>query len=90
MFYGIEFYSKTTSHIDSISKKANQTLGFLKMNIKVHNKDIKAYITLVISATTVWICFNSVVPAFSNRYYKTWSCTAQGSPLGYPWLPAHL
>ena len=21
---------------------------------------------------------------------KTWSCTAQGNPVGYPWLPAHL
>ena len=25
---------------------------------------------------TVGMCFNSVVPAYSNRYYKTWSCTA--------------
>ena len=33
-------------HIDSVSKKANQTLGFLKRNIKVHNKDLKS--------TTVW------------------------------------
>ena len=38
-----------TPHIDSVSKKANQTLGFLKRNIKVHNKDLKpiAYTTLV-------------------------------------------
>ena len=76
-------------HVDSVSKKANQTLGFLKRNTKVNNKDFKstAYTTC---AATVGICFNSVVPVYSNIYYKTWSCTAQVSPLGYPWLPAHL
>ena len=48
------------THIDSVSKKANQTLGFLKRNIKVHNKDLKstAYTTLVWPqleyASTVW------------------------------------
>ena len=47
-------------HIDSVSKKANQTLGFLKRNIKVPNKDFKsiAYTTLVRPqlefASTVW------------------------------------
>ena len=40
-----------------------------------------------ISVATVGICFNSVVPTYSNRYYKTWSCAAKGSPLGYRWLP---
>ena len=49
-----------TPDIDSVSKKANQTLGFLKRNIKVHNKDLKstAYTTLVRPqleyASTVW------------------------------------
>ena len=49
-----------THHIDSVSKKANQTLGFLKRNIKVHNKDLKstAYTTLVWPqleyASTAW------------------------------------
>ena len=49
-----------TPHIDSVSKKANQTLGFLKRNIKVHNKDLKstAYTTLVRPqleyTSTVW------------------------------------
>ena len=47
-------------HIDSVSKKANQTLGFLKRNIKVHNMDLTstAYTTLVWPqleyASTVW------------------------------------
>ena len=47
-------------HIDLITKKANQTLGFLKRNIKVHNQDLKstAYKTLVRPqleyALTVW------------------------------------
>ena len=49
-----------TPYIDSVSKKANQTLGFLKRNIKVHNKDLKStdYTTLVRPqlgyASTVW------------------------------------
>ena len=30
-----------TKHIDSTAKKANQTLGFLKRNIQVHNKGLK-------------------------------------------------
>ena len=47
-------------HIDNTTKKANQTLGFLKRNIRVHNKDLKsvAYKTLVMPqleyASTVW------------------------------------
>ena len=38
-----------TPHIDSVSKEANQTLGFLKRNTKVHNKDLEstAYTTSV-------------------------------------------
>ncbi|MEW8548673.1 MAG: reverse transcriptase family protein, partial [Candidatus Thiodiazotropha sp.] len=49
-----------TNHINDISKKANQTLGFLKRNIRVHNRDLKAtaYKTLVRPqleyASTVW------------------------------------
>ena len=37
------------THIDNITKSANQTLGFLKRNIRVHNKDLKseAYKTLL-------------------------------------------
>lgn len=36
-------------HIDNICKKANQTLGFLRRNIKVHSQKLKstAYLTLV-------------------------------------------
>ena len=47
-------------HIDNTTKKANQTLGFLKRNIRVHNKDLKLvpYKTLVRPqleyASTVW------------------------------------
>ena len=49
-----------TYHINNISKKANQTLGFIKRNIRVHNRDLKAtaYKTLVRPqleyASTVW------------------------------------
>ena len=40
---------KWTDHINDISKKANKTLGFLKRNIGIHNKDLKStsYKTLV-------------------------------------------
>ena len=49
-----------SNHINTITKKANQTLGFIKRNIRVHNKDLKstAYKTLVRPqleyASTVW------------------------------------
>ena len=49
-----------SKHIDITTKKANQTLGFLKRNIRVHKKDLKsvAYKTLVRPqleyASTVW------------------------------------
>ena len=48
------------THIDNITKSANQTLGFLKRNIRVHNKDLKSveFKTLVRPqleyASTVW------------------------------------
>ena len=43
------FRLKWSEHINNITKKANQTLGCLKSNIQVHNKDLKstAYKTLV-------------------------------------------
>ena len=39
----------THTHIDSVSKKANQTLEFLKRSIKIHIKDLKfiVYTTLL-------------------------------------------
>ena len=49
-----------TKHIDITSRKANQTFGFLKRNILVHNKALKsvAYKTLVRPqleyTSTVW------------------------------------
>ena len=49
-----------STHTNNTSKKANQTLGFIKRNIRVHNKDLKytAYKTLVHPqleyASTVW------------------------------------
>ena len=51
---------KWSEHINNITKKANETLGFLKRNIRVYNKDLKstAYKTLVRPqleyASTVW------------------------------------
>ena len=49
-----------STHINNITKSANQTLGFLKRNIRVHYKDLKsvAYKTLVRPqleyASTLW------------------------------------
>ena len=49
-----------STHINNITKSANQALGFLKRNIRVHNKDLKsvAYKTLVRPqleyASTLW------------------------------------
>ena len=49
-----------TKHINITTRKANQTFGFLKRNIRVHNKDLKsvAYKTLVRPqleyTSTVW------------------------------------
>ena len=49
-----------STHTDNIAKSANQTLGFQKRNIQVHNNDLKpvAYKTLVRLqleyASTVW------------------------------------
>ena len=57
-----------SSHIDNeidnvmnTTKKAHQTLGFLKRNIRVHNKDLKsiAYKTLVMPQFGV--CINCMV-----------------------------
>ena len=51
---------KWSEHISNITKKTNQTLGFLKRKILVHNKDLKstAYKTFVRPqleyASTVW------------------------------------
>ena len=51
---------KLAEHINGIANKANQTLGFLKRNIQIHNRDLKstAYKTLVRPqleyASTVW------------------------------------
>lgn len=48
------------THISRVSKKANQTLGFVKRNIKIHHEDLKAtaYKTLVRPqleyASSVW------------------------------------
>ena len=54
-----------TDHINNISKKANQTLGYIKRNIRVHNWDLKAtaYKTLVRLqleyASTVWSSYTA-------------------------------
>ena len=61
-YLGVTFADNLTwsKHIDITTKKVNQTLGFLKRNIRVHNKDLKsvAYETLVRPqleyASTVW------------------------------------
>ena len=66
---------KWSEHINNITKKANQTLGFLKRNIRVHNKDLKstAYKTLVRPqleyASTV--SHFSYAPLFQSPHFLT-------------------
>lgn len=54
-------------HIDNISKKASQTLGFLRRNIKVHSERLKstAYKTLVRPqleySSTIWSPYTAVL-----------------------------
>ena len=70
-----------STHIDNITKSANQTLGFLKRNIRIHNKDLKsvAYKTLVMPqveyASTVW---SPTLPLI----YKKWKPSKGGLPGG--------
>ena len=47
-----------TDHINNSSKKANQTLGYIKRNIRVHNRDLKAtaYKTLVHPQNMLLLC----------------------------------
>ena len=61
----IEDNLSLTKHIDITSRKANQTFGFLKRNIWVHNKALKsvAYKTLVRPqleyTSTVWYSYTT-------------------------------
>ena len=57
-------------HIDSISKKANKTWFFLKGISRTIIRTLNPQPIYYIGAATVGICFNSVVPAYSNWYYK--------------------
>ena len=68
-------------HIDTITKSADKTLGFLKRNIRVHNKDMTsvAYKTLVVShleyASIVW---SPTLPLI----YRKWKPSNRGLPGG--------
>ena len=61
-YLGVDIYENLSwnTSISRISKKANQTLGFLKRNIKIHHEDRKAtaYKTVVLPqleyASSVW------------------------------------
>ena len=67
---------KWTNHINDISRKANQTLGFLKRNIWVHNRDLTstAYKTLVRPqleyASTVWSLTQAKILTNLSLYNK--------------------
>ena len=53
-YLGVDIYSDLSwdTHIKRISKKANNTLGFLRRNIKIHSESLKssAYKVLVNSS----------------------------------------
>ena len=52
-------------HIDNTTKKANQALGFLKRNIRFHNKDMKS-IAYKTCQATVGVCINLWYP-YNNK-----------------------
>ena len=68
------------THISRISKKSNQTLGFLKRNIKIHHEDLKAtaYKTVVRPqleyASSVWSPHTDTV---IQQIEKVQRCTAR-------------
>ena len=70
-----------STRIDNTTTSANQTLGFLKRNIQVHNKELKsvAYKTLVRPqleyASTVW-------PPTLPLIYRKWKPPKGGLPGG--------
>ena len=84
-----------STHIDNITKSANQTLGFLKRNIRVHNKNLKsvAYKTLVrpqlVYVSTVWSPHTATdiqkVEAVQRRaarlLYRDYSYTSSVTPM---------
>ena len=53
---------KWSEHINNITKKANQTLGFLKRNIRVHNKDLKSTAYKTPCPPTARVCLYCVPP----------------------------
>ena len=59
---------KWTDHINDISKKANQTLGFLKRNIRVHNRDLKSTAIQNSCPPTARVCLYCVVPIYRPRH----------------------
>ena len=73
------------AHIDSVSKKANQTLGFLKRNIKVHNKDLKstAYTTLV-RPQLEYASTEQCGPRIQQQIFQNLKLYSAGQPGGLP------
>lgn len=59
------------THIDNITKKANQTLGFLKRNIKVHSQErLKVHSIQNPYSTAIGICFQRLVFPYYCRYIQ--------------------
>ena len=80
------------THTDNITIKPNQTLGFLKSKIKVHNQDLKstAYKTLIwpqLEYASINVnLFNAGLPGGATRDYKQTSSVT--TMLGKPnWRP---
>ena len=72
-----------STHIDNITKSANQTIGFLKRNIRVHNKDLKlvAYKTLVRPQCS-WSTLQQYGPPTLPLIYIKWKPSKGGLPGG--------
>ena len=54
----IGIHTHWNTYISRVSKKANQTFGFLERNIKIHHEDVKANGILNSCTTTARICLD--------------------------------
>ena len=72
-----------TPHIDSVSKKANQTLGFFKRNIKVHNKDLKSQ-PVQHECGRSWNMLQQCGPRIQQQILQNLKLYSAGQPAGLP------
>ena len=72
------------SHIDIVTKKANQTTAFLRRNLSSCPKDVKAKVH---SSSTTWICFDGMGLCNKIQHSKSGICTEACRQVLLQWLP---